>query len=152
MFRDQPIIGAVVAFAAGAAIAAALPRTRQEDEMLGEAADQLRREAEHRAHQALEQGREAVSSQLSGIKEQAAGIYEQTKETVRTNYSGIKEQALNAAGGASGSGSEEELVVIEKDELENLEEAADMKASGVRSTSAKSGGAGSRSGSSSSKL
>jgi ElaB/YqjD/DUF883 family membrane-anchored ribosome-binding protein len=44
-FRDQPLVGGALAFAIGAAIGAALPHTRQEDEMLGETADEVRRAA-----------------------------------------------------------------------------------------------------------
>ena len=41
-FKDQPLVGGALAFAVGAAIGAALPHTRSEDELLGAAADDVK--------------------------------------------------------------------------------------------------------------
>ncbi len=45
-FEEQPLVAGALALAVGAAIAAALPRTRQEDEWIGEHSDNLLDEAE----------------------------------------------------------------------------------------------------------
>lgn len=42
LFRDQPLVGGALAFAAGAAAGAALPHTSSEDEAMGEASDAIR--------------------------------------------------------------------------------------------------------------
>ena len=46
LIEDQPLIGAAIALAVGAAIGAALPRSRMEDEYFGERSDELFHEAE----------------------------------------------------------------------------------------------------------
>lgn len=65
MFEEQPLVAAALAFAAGAAIGAALPATRQEDEAIGQVADDVKRQAASVAGDLYEKGRET-----------AAGIYE----------------------------------------------------------------------------
>ena len=46
LYEDQPLIGGALAFAVGAAVAAALPRTQTEDDYLGEQSDAAVAEAE----------------------------------------------------------------------------------------------------------
>ncbi|WP_430449648.1 DUF3618 domain-containing protein [Rhodophyticola sp.] len=46
LYDDQPLIGGALAFAVGAAVAAALPRTQMEDDYLGEQSDAAIAEAE----------------------------------------------------------------------------------------------------------
>lgn len=46
LYEDQPLIGGALAFAVGAALAAALPRTQMEDDYLGEQSDAAIAEAE----------------------------------------------------------------------------------------------------------
>ncbi|WP_224814754.1 DUF3618 domain-containing protein [Hasllibacter sp. MH4015] len=46
LYEDQPLIGGALAFAVGAAVAAALPRTQMEDDYLGEQSDAAIAEAE----------------------------------------------------------------------------------------------------------
>ena len=50
-FEDQPLIAGALALAAGAAIAGAIPRTRMEDEWMGEESDRLIAEAERIFHE-----------------------------------------------------------------------------------------------------
>lgn len=61
-FRDQPLVAGALAFAAGAAIGAALPHTEREDELMGEAADAVKSEAGARAADVMEEGRKVASS------------------------------------------------------------------------------------------
>jgi vacuolar-type H+-ATPase subunit H len=93
--REQPLIAGALAFAAGAAIGAALPHTRQEDELMGDAADSLKGEAASQAAQAYEKGREKVSELHDEAKERASSLYEDTKD-----------KATNAASKASDAGNE----------------------------------------------
>ncbi|MBT9371475.1 DUF3618 domain-containing protein [Rhizobium sp. CSW-27] len=60
-FQDQPLIGGALAFALGAAIGAALPRTEQEDEMLGETSDAVKGMAARRASQAMDTAEQTAS-------------------------------------------------------------------------------------------
>lgn len=74
-FRDQPLVGGALAFAFGAAIGAALPRTRTEDEMLGETATDIRKDISHQAKKAMDRGGEIASD----IYDQAASAASDVK-------------------------------------------------------------------------
>ena len=82
LFDQQPLIAGALAFAAGAALGAALPHTEQEDQLVGEQADKLRKQASHAAGDLYEKGKE----QIGGLYEEAAGkaadIYDEAKEQV----------------------------------------------------------------------
>jgi hypothetical protein len=78
-YDRQPLIGGLVAFAAGAAIAAMLPRTDREDEMLGtyrdrafDEADRIWREEVSKlravAEAAVDEARDVVSEKVEGAK------------------------------------------------------------------------------------
>ena len=68
-FRNQPLVGGALAFAAGAAIAAAFPRTESEDELMGAASDELKSSLGQQAEGAYDTAREQV-----------ADVYEKTTE------------------------------------------------------------------------
>ncbi len=76
-FHKQPLVAGALAFAAGAALGAALPHTDQEDAVLGEMGDQLRGKASEVADGAYEEG-----------KAVAADLYEKGKESVVEVYDG----------------------------------------------------------------
>ena len=78
--EEQPLIAAAIAFAAGAAIAAALPRTRQEDEVMGELSDQARAEAAQAGSSLYEQGKQRVSEVYKETSEEVGELYEEAKE------------------------------------------------------------------------
>lgn len=82
MMREQPLLAGAIAFAAGAAIAAALPRTRQEDEMVGELSDQAKGEAVRRASELYEDGKEAVSGLYDEASKEAEDLYADAKDKV----------------------------------------------------------------------
>jgi len=62
MLNEQPLVLGAVGVALGAAIAAAVPRTRAEDEWLGEASDRLAHDLEAGGRDQLEKVREAVAA------------------------------------------------------------------------------------------
>lgn len=78
-FRDQPLVGGALAFALGAALGSALPHTRQEDELLGEAADKVKDKAAHVAADAYEQGKEKAADLYEAAGEKADELYQQAK-------------------------------------------------------------------------
>jgi hypothetical protein len=82
MLEDQPLVLGALAFAAGAALGATLPHTRQEDEMLGEAADQVKREAGHVAADLYEQGKEKAGEIYEEVSEKAGEIYGDVKNKI----------------------------------------------------------------------
>jgi hypothetical protein len=76
-YTNQPLVAGALAFAAGAALAAALPHTKLEDELVGDAADKLRTGAMATAEDAYVEG-----------KEVAGDLYERGKEAAKEVLSG----------------------------------------------------------------
>ncbi|MEO6396173.1 MAG: DUF3618 domain-containing protein [Devosia sp.] len=81
LFDQQPLIGAALAFAAGAALGATLPHTEQEDQLLGREADRVKRKAGKVAGELYEEG-----------KEQAADLYDKATDKASQIYSDAKRQ------------------------------------------------------------
>jgi ElaB/YqjD/DUF883 family membrane-anchored ribosome-binding protein len=88
MFEDQPLIVGALAFAAGAALGATLPATKQEDEMLGKVSDDVRREAGHVAADLYEQGKEKAAEVYEDVAETAGQVYEDAKNKLGTPQPG----------------------------------------------------------------
>jgi gas vesicle protein len=80
-FEQQPLIAGALAFAAGAALAAALPHTREEDEMLGDTADRIKDEAGSAAERLYDEGKERAASLYEDASGKAEEIFEQAKST-----------------------------------------------------------------------
>ncbi|HHY49965.1 MAG TPA: DUF3618 domain-containing protein [Alphaproteobacteria bacterium] len=77
--EEQPLIAAALAFAAGAAIGAILPRTEQEDQLMGEISDEVKDQAAQTAAELYEQGKETASEVYEDVSGQAKQVYEDTK-------------------------------------------------------------------------
>lgn len=92
LFDQQPLVAGALAFAAGAALGATLPHTQQEDQLLGEQGDKVRREAGKAAANLYERG-----------KEEAAGIYEDVSEKAGDLYGEAKDRLNNLGGSSSQS-------------------------------------------------
>lgn len=82
LFEEQPLIAGALAFAAGAALGAALPHTREEDKLVGKASDDVRREAGHMAADAYESGKEQVGKAYQDASETAKEAYDEVKNKV----------------------------------------------------------------------
>lgn len=96
MLYEQPLVGGALAFAVGAAIGTALPRTQHEDHLLGEVSDNLKKEAGHKAGELYEKGKEQVGTLYETAQEKATRLYGQAKETL--------EQAKDSIAGSVSSG------------------------------------------------
>ncbi|MCP1200166.1 DUF3618 domain-containing protein [Notoacmeibacter sp. MSK16QG-6] len=72
-FRDEPLVFGAIAVAVGAAIGAALPPTRREDEWMGQTRDDLR-------DQAYQRGREAVADAQDVAEKTYAAASEKAEE------------------------------------------------------------------------
>jgi hypothetical protein len=79
LFNEQPLIAGALAFAAGAALGAALPHTQQEDQLIGEEADRVRRKAGKAAAHLYEQGKEQVSDAYGEVRKTGNELYENAK-------------------------------------------------------------------------
>lgn len=80
--EEQPLLAGVLAFAAGAALAAALPHTRQEDEMVGAESDRLKDEAGSIAGDLYNKSREQAAEVYDEATDKAGEAYRHAKSTV----------------------------------------------------------------------
>lgn len=99
-FRDQPLVAGALAFAAGAAIGAALPHTAREDELMGDAADSVRDDLGERASDLMSQGKQVASD----VYEKAVGVAGELHDTARER---IVEESRTFTGSAGGQGGSE---------------------------------------------
>jgi ElaB/YqjD/DUF883 family membrane-anchored ribosome-binding protein len=84
LVREQPLVLGAIGLAVGALLAAAAPRTRREDELMGEASDRLAERAKEAGKQTLEKAKQAIPGQPAGqAGQQAAGA--QVKPAGRPN-------------------------------------------------------------------
>ena len=81
-FRDQPLVGGALAFALGAALGTALPHTRQEDELMGDAADAVKEKVGEKASELYEEGKEKATELYESASDKAGRFYQQAKEGV----------------------------------------------------------------------
>jgi hypothetical protein len=97
-FRDQPLVAGALAFAAGAAIGAALPHTAREDDLMGDAADSIRDDLGERATDLMDQGKQVARD----VYEKAVNVASELHDTARDR---IVEEGQNLAGVARPEGS-----------------------------------------------
>ncbi|MFN4100506.1 MAG: DUF3618 domain-containing protein [Pararhodobacter sp.] len=107
-FEDQPLIAGALALAVGAAIASALPRTKTEDDLMGEQSDYLIHEAERifeeEAAKAMKVGKAALREAGKIVEEKgeevgkaAASASEVLKDEAREAASRVKGAAASEA-------------------------------------------------------
>lgn len=89
--EEQPLLAGVLAFAAGAAIAAILPHTRQEDELLGRQSDGIKDKAGNMAAHAYEDARDQAGEIYDEASEKAGEVYRQAKSSVTGDGTGKSE-------------------------------------------------------------
>jgi len=82
LFDQQPLIAGALAFAAGAALGAALPHTKQEDQLLGEQADKVRSQATDAAGSLYDQGKQKAAEAYDEVREKAGKLYSDAKDEV----------------------------------------------------------------------
>ncbi|ODR92125.1 DUF3618 domain-containing protein [Sinorhizobium alkalisoli] len=82
-FRDQPLVGGALAFAVGAAIGAALPRTETEDEAMGEVSDRMREELGDRASEAAGEAVAAAEDVMQKSSDAALEAHDAALERLR---------------------------------------------------------------------
>ncbi|WP_299681484.1 DUF3618 domain-containing protein [uncultured Roseobacter sp.] len=96
MYQQQPLIAGALALAVGAAIAAAVPRTRTEDAYLGEHSDALVSEAER----IFAEEREKLKTVAKAAKDEVKSIAEETKDAADDAAPERKNAAQAAASSA----------------------------------------------------
>jgi hypothetical protein len=82
LFKDQPLVAGALAFAAGAAIGAALPHTDQEDQAIGKVADKVKGKAVAAASDVYEDGKTKAAELYEKGKDGAAQVYDNVRGEV----------------------------------------------------------------------
>ncbi|WP_424929753.1 DUF3618 domain-containing protein [Amaricoccus tamworthensis] len=114
MFEENPLVAGALALAVGAAIGAALPRSRTEDRYMGEKSDELFREAER----IYAEERDKVSAVAKAAADEAGTIVEDTKSEADTKLPDatdkaigkVEESAKRVADAAKSEAKKQELV------------------------------------------
>jgi hypothetical protein len=88
MLEDQPLVMGALAFAAGAALGAVVPHTRQEDQLMGDAADSIKRQAGEMAADLYEQGKQKAGELYEEVSEKAGEVYGDAKRKLTGNEPG----------------------------------------------------------------
>jgi hypothetical protein len=92
-YDRQPLAAGALAFAAGAAIAAALPRTRMEDHYLGDQSDRLMEEAER----IFQEERAKLGRVAEATAEEAKAVLRETADEAKEGVKSAEAQAREAA-------------------------------------------------------
>ncbi|MDX0541706.1 DUF3618 domain-containing protein [Sinorhizobium medicae] len=82
-FRDQPLVGGALAFAAGAAIGAALPHSEAEDAAMGDVAEDMRTNISARANAGVAQAMEAGQEILDKAGEAVLEAHDAAKDRLQ---------------------------------------------------------------------
>jgi hypothetical protein len=93
LFEQQPLVAGALAFAAGAALGATLPHTPQEDQLIGEQADKVRRQAGRAAANLYERGKERAADLYEDVSEKAGDLYGEAKDRVNNLGNGPTSQS-----------------------------------------------------------
>lgn len=97
LWNEHPVMLAAAGLAFGAALGMGLPRTRKEDELMGETRDHLKHEAEQAAREQAEKSKEVAKSAVKAAKKEASA--EAEKQDL-TNSSDAKEGGSRQASSA----------------------------------------------------
>ena len=116
MIQDHPLVMGALALAVGAAIGGALPRTRTEDEYLGEYSDH----AKEAARETVERESEKARRVAGAVAEEARHIYDEKAEEVDRRLKEAAEQGRSATerAKAEAAGAAERLRDTAKSEAE----------------------------------
>ena len=102
--EEQPLVGGALAFAVGAALGAALPRTAHEDRLMGEAADEIKGQAAHVAGDLYEKGKERAASLYTDVSDKASNLYDQAREKVTQGVEAARDAVAPAGQSGEGEG------------------------------------------------
>jgi hypothetical protein len=129
--REQPLMVALAGLAAGAAVAAAFPRTQIEERTLGPAGERFTDFAAQKAEQLKNAGMAAGEHLMSsaeqrglspeGLKEMARGAADTFGRAMSEQGAGSRAGAGPGSGGSSGSGSAPRPQPTDSDAMERLE-------------------------------
>jgi hypothetical protein len=94
LLQEQPLALGAIGIALGALLAASVPSTRREDEMLGEASDRMTDKLRHKA----EEGYEKISAKGQDVAAQVKQQYADNSETSRSSAGPVGTTGSTSAG------------------------------------------------------
>ncbi|MEZ5779803.1 MAG: DUF3618 domain-containing protein [Paracoccaceae bacterium] len=97
LIEDHPLVAGAVALALGAALAAALPRTRKEDQVFGDQSDRLMEEANRLLHRERERVARVASGVADELKEGSRSALDTVTDQVAKTAKAVKERAEDEA-------------------------------------------------------
>ncbi len=90
MYSDQPLLAGALAFAVGAAVGAALPRTDEEDRMMGEASDQMFADADRIFREETAKLKKVASAAVDEAKDTVSDAVQATSDAIPTGEDAVK--------------------------------------------------------------
>ena len=97
LYEQQPLLGGLLAMAAGAAVAAMLPRTQREDEVFGAYRDELMDEAWHVYEEERARLTDVARATAEDAREQAQGLARTVQDDLKDAAADVQGQARDAA-------------------------------------------------------
>ncbi|WP_313200317.1 DUF3618 domain-containing protein [Rhizobium sp.] len=98
-FRDQPLVGGALAFAVGAAIGAALPHTHAEDDVVGEAADDVKTRVSAEASKTLDKAEHMASDVYDKAASVAGEVHDVARNRILEETQSLKDGKHSPSGG-----------------------------------------------------
>ncbi|PVA11332.1 hypothetical protein DC366_06230 [Pelagivirga sediminicola] len=114
-YEEHPLVVGALAFAVGAAVAGALPRTRLEDEYVGEYSDDLYDEAERIYHEEVEKAQRVAKAGIDEAKNVASDLQGDAADATDAAARKAKSAADRVAGAVKDKAEEENLGDVKKD-------------------------------------
>lgn len=89
-FKDQPLVGGALAFAVGAAIGAALPHTRTEDEALGPMADSVKSRVSEEVSKTADHAGQVASDVYDKAVSVASDVHDVARDRLKDEAQSLK--------------------------------------------------------------
>jgi len=90
-FRDQPLVGGALAFAVGAAIGAALPHTKVEDDVIGSVSDDVKSRLSQEASKTMDAAEQAATDVYDRAVSVAAEVHDTARDRVKEEVQTVKQ-------------------------------------------------------------
>ncbi|MGK6317426.1 DUF3618 domain-containing protein [Neorhizobium sp. DT-125] len=98
-FQDQPLVGGALAFAVGAAIGAALPHTRTEDQALGSAADGVKSRMANEVEKTKDKAEQVASDLYGKAVSGVAEVHDATRDRIVVEARSLKDREASSSSG-----------------------------------------------------
>ena len=129
--QEEPLVVAGLGIALGALVGALLPSTEVENRTMGEASDQLKRDARAVAREQWERGKDIAEDGWDEAKEAARRTWEDAKAEAEKSWEDTKQQAGIRADGHAGdvTGADASLVPSEEEKKSRKRASAETRSS-----------------------